>query len=138
MVGLVPTQLIGTGIPTDTTWVALTPEQGQINIVTKDSGSSTIIVTWNDLMGNANSTEARLNGSNIVLTPNTKSVTLTDGTITSGTANIIGGGIVAYSGDGTLYDNMLLITMEYRGVFTLSNISMTAVDSKVECIAKAN
>lgn len=132
MVGLVPTQLIGTGLPMDTTWVALTPEQGQINIVTKDSEKSEIIVTWNDLLGNACSTGAILKDNTFTLVPNTKTATLTDGTDT------LGGGFVTFSGTGTLYDNMLIITLAYKGNFTISSIPMTAVASKVECIAKAN
>lgn len=132
VVGLAPTQLIGTGLPIDTTWVALYPEQGQVNIVTKDAESSTVIVTWNDLTGNACSTEARVDGNNLTLTPNTKTVKLTDGSET------IGGGIVRFSGGGTLYDNMLIIPMTYQGVFELNGYSMTVVSSKVECIAKAN
>jgi len=138
VVGLVPTQLIGTGLPIDTTWVALTPEQGQVNIVTKDSNNSTIIITWNDLTGNACSTEARVDGKKLIMTPNTKSASLTDGTMSMGTVTIIGGGIVSYYGTGTLYDNMLLIDMIYQGTFTISGTQMTVVASKVECIAKAN
>lgn len=132
VVGVVPTQIIGTGLPMDTTWVALYPEQGQINIVTKDAWSSTVIVTWNDLTGNACSTEAKVDGNNLTLAPNTKTVKLTDGSET------IGGGIVRFSGDGMLYDNMLIIPMTYQGAFELSGHSMTVVSSKVECIAKAN
>jgi len=132
MVGLVPTQLIGTGLPMDTTWVALTPEQGQINIVTKDGDKSEIIVTWNDILGNACSTDAILKENTFTLVPNTKTATLTDG------ENTLGGGFVMYSGTGTLYDNMLIIPLTYQGTFMVSNISMTVASSKVECIAKAN
>ena len=134
IVGLLPTQLIGTGLPVDTTWVALTPEQGQINIARKDADKSLMLVTWNDITGNACSTDAVLEGDELTLTltPNTKTATLTDGKDT------LGGGVVKYSGTATLYDNMLIFSLQYQGSFTISSTPMTIVGSKIECIAKAN
>jgi len=132
IIGAVLTDSLGSKEPQDTLWLTQTAEQGQLNIASKDASSSTLILSWNDLAGNACSTQAHLEGRTVELVPNIKIVSL------SKKMSVLDNVIVTYSGKGTRYDNMLIIPMQYSGVFEYESETMTIVASKIECIAKAN
>ena len=118
------------GIAVDPVVVGLYPEQGQMHIL--EDGDN-FIVTFNDLLGNADVTSATIDGGTITLAgTDMKAAQLTDGN------NKIGAGIVVFGGSGKKYDDMLLIDMQYQGQFTVNNISMTVVASDVNCVAQAN
>jgi len=116
----------------DTVTIAMTPEQGQMNVAVKDKSKKQVIVTWNDILGNVSTAEASVDGSNIKLESSAKSIQLTDGT------QILGGGFVTFGGEGTQYDNILIIPMKYKGEVVISEVYFTIIDSNVQCVAKVN
>lgn len=130
-VGFVPSAQPEEG-PVDTTWVELIPEQGQLNIVAKDREQSRLIVTWQDILGGAFSSEATLSGNTLQLSPSAKSISLAGTILSSDRIR------VRFSGTGTRYDNMLIMTLDYQGEAVIGLVPMTIAASEIECIAKAN
>lgn len=121
------------GVNVDPVVVGLYPEQGQLHIVEPEGSEGKIILTFNDLLGNADVADGTYSGSKLTLAENqVKAVQLTDG------KDKIGNGMVIYSGQGEKYDNMLVIDLTYSGKFTVNNIPMTAVSSDVHCVAQEN
>ncbi len=119
------------GINTDPVMVALYPEQGQMHVI--GDGDGKVIITFNDILGNADVTAGTVNGSSLTLEEgHTKTAQLTDG------EEKIGGGVVAVSGSGEKYEDMLILDMEYKGTFSISGTSMTVVASDVHCVAQSN
>ena len=141
-VTLMPAQLAGLdaatlaqykamGIDVDPVVVGLYPEQGQLHVVKSDDGK--VLVTFNDLLGNADIAEGSLSGSSVSFQGRTtKAAQLTDG------VDKIGAGIVKYSGNGRKYDDMLLLDIEYQGAFTIDDIPMVLLSSDVHCVAQSN
>jgi len=127
--GLLPTASLGV-LDIDTTFVTLATESGQMNIV-KDNSSSKVVVTWDNLTGDATFTSAVVTDNKFTLDPGKKSVSIPDSVI----------GIdrtVTYSGTGECFDDMIILPMTYTGTVVLGLVSMTIVSSKVECVAKRN
>lgn len=121
------------GIGYEQVWVALQPEQGQMHIRKTEDGNGSVIITFNDILGNACKASGVIDGNMISIQgPEEKTVSLTDGEST------LGGGFVIYSGDGIRYEDLVTIDFTYQGSVMLNDISMTIVDSKVECIATKN
>ena len=121
------------GIGYEQVWVALQPEQGQMHIRKTEDGNGSVIITFNDILGNACKASGVIDGNMISIHgPEEKTVSLTDGEST------LGGGFVIYSGDGIRYEDLVTIDFTYQGPVMLNDISMTIVDSKVECIATKN
>lgn len=131
-VGFVPSAYFEGEGPVDTTWVELIPEQGQLNIVAKDREQSRLIVTWQDILGGAFSSEATLSGNTLQLSPSAKSISLAGTILSSDRIR------VRFSGTGTRYDNMLIMTLDYQGEAVIGLVPMTIAASEIECIAKAN
>ena len=118
------------GVDVDPKVVGLFPEQGQMHII--DDGDK-VIVTFNDLLGNADVTSATIEGNKITLVgTDIKAAQLTDGTLK------IGSGLVQFGGSGKKNDDMLIIDMVYNGSFTISGTPMTVVASSVKCVAQHN
>ena len=121
------------GVNVDPVVVGLYPEQGQMHVIAKDGSANDVIITFNDLLGNADVTEGVVNGNALTLSSgNMKAAQLTDG------KEKIGAGIVAYSGSGRKYDDVLIIGIEYQGVFTIDGVEMTVIASDINCVAQAN
>lgn len=121
------------GISTDPVMIGLYPEQGQLHIMKKDGSDSEAVITFNDILGNADVAQGTINGSTLTLAEGLrKSAQLTDG------SDKLGAGIVAYSGTGRKYDDTLIIDLVYQGVFKVNGIDMTVVSSDVHCVAQAN
>ena len=121
------------GISYEQVWVALKPEQGQMRIRKTGEDSGSAIITFNDLLGNACKASAVVKDNQISIPePEEKTVSLTDGEST------LGGGFVTYSGSGTRYEDLVTMDFTYQGTLMVNDISMTIVDSKVECIATKN
>lgn len=115
-------------------WVPLQPEQGQMHVRTIDEDESSVLITFNDLFGNACNVSARISGDDIAIDQTQeKTIVLTDGSGES-----LGGGFVTYSGSGTRYTDIIILNFSYCGEIVVNNISMTIVDSSVECIATLN
>lgn len=121
------------GISYEQVWVALQPEQGQMHIRQTSEDSGSVIITFNDLLGNACKASAVVTDNRIsVQGPEEKTVSLTDGEST------LGGGFVTYSGNGIRYEDLVTMDFTYQGILMVNDIRMTIVDSKVECIATKN
>lgn len=121
------------GVNVDPVIVGLYPEQGQLHIVKPKETEGRIVLTFNDLLGNADVADGTYSGSKLSLDENqVKAVQLTDG------KDKIGNGIVVYTGQGEKYDNILVIDLVYNGKFTVEGVSMTAVASDVHCVAQEN
>lgn len=118
------------GMNVDPVVVGLYPEQGQMHVI-KDGDR--FILTFNDILGNADIAYATADGDELDIAPGqTKAAQLTDG------SEKIGAGMVAFSGSGKKYDDMLLLDLEYQGVFSVNDIPMTVVASDVHCVAQKN
>lgn len=140
-VTLMPAQLAGldaatlaaykaAGIAVDPVTVGLYPEQGQMHII---EDGDRVIVTLNDILGNADVTTATVNGRTLTLAgTDMKAAQLTDG------IDKIGAGMVVYGGTGSRYDDMLIIDLQYQGQFTVNDILMTVISSDVNCVAQSN
>lgn len=119
------------GVNVDPVVVGLYPEQGQMHVIDTEDGQVT--VTFNDLMGNADVATGTVQGATLRLNADQhKSAQLTDG------KEKIGAGIVAFTGQGTKYDDMLVLSLQYQGQFTVNNVPMTVVASDVHCVAQKN
>lgn len=119
------------GTVIDTLTFALTPEQGQMHVVRRDGAQ--VLVTFNDITGNADVAEASVDGGEIVIAPGqTKSVQLSDGLLKLGPRT------VGYGGTGRRYDDMLIIELDYEGEFEVNGTAMTVISSDVHCVAQAN
>ena len=135
LAGLDPAQLeayaAATGTDVNPVQVGLYPEQGQMHIM--NDGNDKVIITFNDLLGNADVAEGKIDGSKVSISgAPVKSARLTDG------KDKIGAGMVMYSGQGVKHEDMLIIDMQYLGEFTLNGIKMTVIDSDVHCVAQYN
>ena len=119
------------GVNVDPVVVGLYPEQGQMHVIDTEDGQVT--VTFNDLLGNADVATGTVKGATLRLNADQrKSAQLTDG------KEKIGAGIVAFTGQGTKYDDMLVLSLQYQGQFTVNNVAMTVVASDVHCVAQKN
>lgn len=119
------------GINVDPVIVGLYPEQGQLHIL--DNGDGSVVLTFNDILGNADVTTGRITGESLAIDGgDIKAARLTDGN------EKIGAGMVVFTGTGKKYDDMLLIDLEYKGEFTVNGINMTVIGSDVNCVAQAN
>ena len=139
---LLPTQLAGldaatlaaykaAGVSTDPVAVGLYPEQGQMHVL--DDGDGKVVITFNDLLGNAEIARGTVDGDTIHIDAGmTKAAQLTDGN------EKIGAGMVKYSGNGTRYDDTLIIYLTYGGEFKVGDVPMTVVGGEVHCVAQAN
>lgn len=113
--------------------VELFPEQGQMHIQDSKDGDGRVIITFNDLLGNADIADGTVNGNQLTITGTpVKSAHLRDGTIKIGTGN------VTYSGSGRKYDEVLIFSLVYGGSFTVSGIQMDILSSDVKCVAQKN
>lgn len=119
------------GVKVDPVTVALNPEQGQMHILDGEDGG--FIITFNNILGNADVTTAAEKGGTLTLSgSDIKAVQATDGTET------IGGGIVMYGGSGKRYDDMLILDMTYQGEFNISDVEMVVTGCDVSCVAQKN
>lgn len=119
------------GVNVDPVVVGLYPEQGQMHVIDTEDGQVT--VTFNDLMGNADVATGTVKGTTLRLNADQhKSAQLTDG------KEKISASIVAFTGQGTKYDDMLVLSLQYQGQFTVNNVPMTVVASDVHCVAQKN
>lgn len=114
-------------------WIALQPEQGQMHIRSVSEDDNTVIITFNDLFGNACMANAIIDGDNISISDaQQKTIAVTDG------SEKLGGGFVVYTGEGHIYDDVIVLTLTYNGVVSISGVNMSIVESYVECIATLN
>lgn len=108
----------------------ISPEQGQMHIL--EDGDS-LIVTFNNILGNADVTSATLKNGTLKLSgKSTKSIQINEGGLRSWS------GRVFYGGSGKRYDDMLILDLDYSGQITVSGKSMTIVSSDVKCVAQSN
>lgn len=121
------------GINVDPVVVGLYPEQGQLHIIDTDGSDGEVLITFNDLLGNADVADGKVSGSTLSITGTpVKAAQLTDG------KDKIGAGMVQYSGQGRKYDDMLVIDIDYQGAFSVNDIPMTIISSDVHCVAQQN
>ncbi len=120
------------GIDVSPCVLQLMPEQGQMHVL--DDRNNGVIVTFNDILGNAAVASGTVSESSITLKDgNTKTATVSkDGIIP------LGSGIVTYSGSGRKYDDMLVIDMTYAGTVNVGGFDMTVISSEVHCVAQHN
>lgn len=119
------------GVKVDPVTVALNPEQGQMHILEGDDDA--LVVTFNNILGNADVTTATVTGGTILLSgKDTKTAQVTDG------VNTLGGGIVLFGGEGRCYDDMLILNLTYQGGFSIGDVEMVVTGSDVKCVAQKN
>jgi len=116
-------------ILSDTLFVSLNPEQGQMNIA-KGNTPNQVIVTWDNLIGDISHTTATIDGNTITLDQGKKNIPI----VTPLEADLA----VTFNGKGNLYDNMLIIPMQYYSEYSIQGLTLKIVSSEVECVAKAN
>lgn len=118
----------------DTVIIGLIPEQGQMHILQAEGQEGRIIVTFNDILGNADITGGSYSGTGVTLDEgSSKTIYLTeDGAIR------LGSGIVSYSGKGSKLEDMLLIDLIYEGEVRMIGTDMTIIESDVHCVAQHN
>lgn len=118
------------GIDVNPVMVGLTPEQGQMNIL---QDGDKMVVTFNNLLGNVDVADALADGDKLTLQGSpVKAATLTDGEKT------LGSGLVSYTGGGKKIDDILILDLEYSGLFSVGGVKMQVVASDVKCVAKKN
>lgn len=121
------------GFKNSPTTVELYPEQGQMHIQDSKAGDGKVVITFNDLLGNADVADGTVNEDRVTITGTpVKSVHLTDGTLK------IGSGNVTFSGSGRKYDDVLIFDLVYEGSFTVSGVRMDILSSNVRCVAQKN
>ncbi len=116
----------------DTLTLPLINEWGQMNVVVRDKGAKTMLVTMDVMGGEATAFEAEASEDRITLLPKERYITLQIlNNITQRTQ-------VTVTGTGERYGNVLLFDLDYAG--TLSAVSGTyeILESKVECVAERN
>ena len=119
------------GINVDPVTVGLNPEQGQMHVL--DGGDGKFIVTFNNILGNADVASATIADAVMTLSgTDVKAVQLTDGKET------IGSGIVMFGGSGKRYDDMLIIDLEYKGMVSINGVEMVVTGCNVACVAQKN
>ena len=113
--------------------IGLSPEQGQMHIVSSD-GNGAVKVTFNDIAGNVDVADARIDGSSLTISGNpSKVVQFAVEKLIS-----ISSGIVTYTGSGTKYDRTFIADFKYDGDLSNADYEITIVDSDVHCVAQAN
>jgi hypothetical protein len=121
------------GLKPDTLWVSLMPEEGQMNIVTKDKSNGTMLITFNAILGDVSTITSSVEDNAITFTDgNTKTACITAEDVS------IGSGVVTVEGGGNKYDNVIILNMAYSGTITMAGVDMTILDSDVKCVAKEN
>ncbi|MCI2081713.1 MAG: hypothetical protein LKK19_06905 [Bacteroidales bacterium] len=121
------------GLTPDTLWVNLMPEEGQMNIVTKDKTNGSMLITFNAILGDVSTITSSVEGNAITFTgSNTKTAYITAEDVS------IGSGTVAVEGSGNKYDNVIILNMVYSGTISIAGVDMTVLDSDVKCVAKEN
>ena len=122
------------GEKVDTIVVGLSPEQGQMHILDAGGQEGSAIITFNDILGNADITGGTYSENYLKLDKgHTKTVYLTnDGALR------LGSGIVEYYGEGAKYEDMLLLNLTYEGEVSLIDKDMTIIGSDVHCVAQYN
>jgi len=124
-VSYVPTSYQGKIDPVTTT---LKTEQGQMSVATDKNGET--VVTFDELLGEICRTNAAIKDGVMTLEKGEKNISpdiVLDYSVP-----------VQFSGEGKLYEKVLIISLNYSGEFTVAGIPMTIVSSNVECVAKAN
>ena len=116
-------------------WAPLTPESGEMTMVYTNEAKDSVILTFTALMGDLCTLTGTLSGDTLTLSgKDTKSMQITDGN------GSVGGGFVTVSGEGKLYDELLILNLSYEGAFTSTatgrSTEMTVVESRVQCVAQ--
>lgn len=113
--------------------VEIPTEQGQMHIMDEGSVAGGIIITFNDILGNADVAYGTLNGGNLSLNPgNKKYFRFSNGLLPEYS------GTLDYTGQGTKRDDMLVVGIVYGGKLSQCGKSMTVVESNVNCVARHN
>jgi hypothetical protein len=116
-------------------WAPLTPESGEMTMVYTNEAKDSVILTFTALLGDLCTLRGTLTGDTLTLSgTDTKSMQLTDG------SQSLGGGFVTVSGEGRMYNNMLILDLRYEGAFNSTTMGrsteMTIVDNRIQCVAQ--
>ncbi|MDE5610263.1 MAG: hypothetical protein K2I66_07770 [Bacteroidales bacterium] len=116
----------------DTLTLPLIDEWGQMNVVVRDKGAKTMLVTMDVMGGDATAFEAEATESHITLLPKERYITLQIlNNITQRTQ-------VTVTGKGERYDNVLLFKLDYSGTLNAVSGKYEILESRVECVAERN
>lgn len=111
--------------------LCLHPEQGQMHVL--DDGDGRVVVTFNDISGNADVAYGTIDGNELTLDKKQqKAISLTEGTLK------VGSFVVGYTGKGRLLEDMLIIDLEYSGHIEIGEKEMAITETSVHCVARKN
>lgn len=114
--------------------VNLTPENGQMNILSVDDKTGAMIVTMNIVGGDMLKYDATADKNTLTIENQRRNIKLEDVELTSMMALV--------SGTGKKYDNNVVFDFKYEGssvkTTALTETTFTIIDSEVNCVAKSN
>lgn len=113
--------------------ISLVPESGQMKIL--PDGGDKVVITMNVTGGGAFVFNGTLSGSKITLSQIEREVLMLDG---FGILELPAGALLRVGGEGTVYGNTLVFTMDYSGSFKSGNVVCNILSSNVNCIATRN
>ena len=98
-----------------------------------DDGDGRVVVTFNDISGNADVAYGTIDGNELTLDKKQqKAISLTEGTLK------VGSFVVGYTGKGRLLEDMLIIDLEYSGHIEIGEKEMAITETSVHCVARKN
>lgn len=112
---------------------SITPESGQLNILTEDRKSGLATITMNAVGGDVTTTTAKAQGTTLTLDDFRKRVSFD----ISSTA-IERGHILTMSGSGKRLDDVLVIEFTASGSMDYLGRSYVVTGSDIDCVARSN
>lgn len=122
-----------TEIAPDKMTFSIMPESGQLNILTEDRKSGSIVMTMNAVGGDATTTTGKAQGSTLTLDDCTKRMSFD----LSSTA-LERGQSFTLSGSGKRLDDVLIIDFTASGTMDYLGRSYVVTDSDINCVARLN
>lgn len=115
--------------------VYLADESGQMDVLVADKSSGSMIITMNALGGSVTTFDATADGSVLSIYPQSRRVSLS----LLGSSDAVRPSVtVEVSGTGVRYDDVLILSLDYSGSYSLAGTEYEIIGSDIECVAKLN
>lgn len=112
---------------------SISPESGQLNILTRDRKSGTLVLTMNTVAGGVSKVEGKAEGSSLTLEDFSKHVSFE-----LSSSAVERNHDFTFSGSGERLDDMLLIDFTASGSMDYMGRSYVVTGSDIKCVARLN
>lgn len=117
----------------DSMTFSISPESGQLNILTRDKKSGAVVLTMNAVAGDVAKVEGKAEGSRLTLEDFTKHVSFE-----LSSSSVERSHDFTFSGSGERLDDMLLLDFAVTGSMEYLGRTYVVTGSDINCVARLN